>query len=85
MLAILGKILLGALCFGGWLYMTAEYVRAAKRGKFAVWRRRANGATWPPVRAESPAKFWTYWALMGFPYLIGTFLFAAVLIGLILQ
>jgi hypothetical protein len=70
--------IVGVLAFVGWLYMTVEYYRAAKRGSFSVWRRKAGGATWPPVRAESPIKFWIYWAVMAWPYLIGSI----VLIGI---
>lgn len=77
--------LFGALALAGWLYVGAEYFRAARRGRFSVWRRKANGATWPPVRDENPVKFWVYWAFRAGPYLIGSLLVLALMVALVLK
>ena len=70
-----------ALMLVGWLYLTVEYVRAAIRGRFSFWRRRAGKKTWPPVRAERPLAFWVIWTLMAGPILILT---ALMLTGVIM-
>jgi hypothetical protein len=84
-LAELGGYAFAALAFGGWLYVGMEYFRAAKLGRFSVWRRKAGGSTWPPMRSESPLKFWAYWLVMASPYLIVSFLLFAMMLGLLLK
>jgi hypothetical protein len=61
-----------ALLLVGWIYVTIEFVRAAIKGRFWFWRRKANGKMWPPVRSETPVRFWLVWALMAGPFLLIT-------------
>jgi len=63
----------------GWLYMTVEFIRAAFIGRFPFWRRKADGRTWPPVRSESPVRFWFVWTFAAGPFL---FITALALLGL---
>ncbi len=69
-----------ALFAGGWIYLTIELGCAAVHGRFWFWRRKANGRTWPPIRSESPIRFWVVWALMAGPFFFITSLSLAALL-----
>ncbi len=69
-----------ALFFGGYIYLTFELGRTAVRGRFWFWSRKANGRTWPPIRSESPIRFWVVWASMAGPIFFITALFLAALL-----
>ena len=75
----------GALIVGGWVYLTFEYIRTAINGRFPYWRRKANGKAWPPVRSETPVRFWMTWCLLAIPFLLITAIFVAALIGTVWQ
>lgn len=63
----------GALFVGIWIYMTIEFVRSAITGRFWFWSRKSNGKTWPPVRSESPFRFWMIWTFMAGPFVFISF------------
>ena len=71
-----------ALFVGGWSYLSFEYIRAAIIGRFPYWRRKANGRTWPPVRSETPLRFWIAWSLLAIPFLFITAGSVAVLVDI---
>ena len=67
----------------GWAYLTFEAIRSAWTGKFSYWHRKANGKIWPPVRAETPLRFWVVWTFLAGPFLFITLLMLSSLgIGL---
>ena len=51
----------------GWICLILELSRAAIRGRFSFFRRKANGKVWPPIRSETPVRFWISWAAMAGP------------------
>lgn len=59
----------------GWSIATYMFIQLAIKGRFWSWRRKANGKTWPPVRAETPVRFWIVWFFMAGPFLLITLLF----------
>ncbi|HMO76696.1 MAG TPA: hypothetical protein PKD99_16265 [Sphingopyxis sp.] len=71
---ILGYVWTAAFLIG-WIIVTYMFIQVAIKGRFGFWRRKANGKTWPPVRAETPARFWLVWFFMAGPFLFITFMF----------
>lgn len=68
----------------GWGYLTVELVRAAFKGRFWFWRKKATGRAWPPVRDEAPIRFWIVWFLLAGPFLLITFIGIGALFSMVL-
>jgi hypothetical protein len=58
-----------ALLIAGLLASFAMVLITAWTGKF-WWSRVKNGRRWPPLRSESPVKFWILWMFYGSPLLL---------------
>jgi hypothetical protein len=59
-----------AIFVAGWLAVSGSMIRTAWTGKFWFGRKSANGRRWPPLRAESPTRFWGLWAALAWPFLV---------------
>jgi hypothetical protein len=54
----------------GWLTVSALMIQTAWSGKFWFYRKGAAGKIWPPLRANSPIRFWGVWTALAWPFLL---------------
>ncbi|TFI56321.1 hypothetical protein E2493_20790 [Sphingomonas parva] len=59
-----------AILVAAWLGVSTLMIRTAWSGKFWFGRKNAGGRRWPPLRAESPVRFWGLWAALSWPFLM---------------
>ncbi|GEM_PF-2698294 len=53
-----------------WFWLSFEMVKTARSGRFWFVKKSAAGKSWPPLRAEAPAKFWLVWSALAWPFLM---------------